>query len=155
MDQRMLAALLAAACLALPGALHAQTKPKAEKPVAPDEKVLQEVFTAFGGGLPKEWQRAWVVVSEVRDKGGERIFDVKCLYREAGGKPEDKVIPTCDRRKVFENVWSLNKNIPAGEKRRWKTATLEFMADGKFALKYEYDEPAKPKPEAKKDAKKN
>lgn len=149
MKRRFLAALVVAACLALPGALRAQAKADSDKPAPPDPKVLQTIVNAFAPGLPAKWDRAWVVVAEVANKDGERNFEVQCLYQGPGEDPVGKPIPKCDRKAVFENVWSLNRNIPAAEQRRWKSATLVFLPDGKFELKYDYGDTPKPKPAPK------
>jgi hypothetical protein len=155
MNGRFLAALLVAVPLALPGALHAQNKDNKAadgKPEPPDPKVLQNIVDAFAGGLPQKWDRAWVVVAQVADKGGARDFEVQCLYQGPGDDPIGKPIAGCDRKAVFENVYSLNRNIPAREQRRWKSATVVFMPDGKFEVKYDYGEP--PQPTAGKQGKK-
>ena len=152
MNRSFLAALLVAVSLALPGALRAQNKADADKPEPPDPKVLETIFGAFGGGLPEKWDRAWVVVGQLAEKGGARDFEAQCLFVAPGDDPVGKPIPSCDRKTVFENVWSLNRNIPAREQRRWTSATLIFMPDGKFELKYDYGEP--PQPKAEKNSKK-
>lgn len=150
MKRRFLAAVLVAASLALPGAGYAQAKANADKPKPPDPKVLEAVFGAFAGGLPTRWDRAWVVVAEVRDKAGARDFEVQCLFQGPGDDPVGKPITGCNRKAVFENVWSLNENIPDPGQRRWKTATLIFLPDGKFELNYEYPDTLKRKDDEKK-----
>ncbi|MEJ2174087.1 MAG: DUF600 family protein [bacterium] len=150
MKRRFLAAVLVAASLALPGAGHAQAKASADKPKPPDPKVLEAVFGAFAAGLPKRWDRAWVVVAEVRDKAGARDFEVQCLYQGPGDDPVGKPIAGCDRKTVFENVWSLNGNMPNPEQRRWTSATLAFQPDGKFELNYKYPDTLKQKDDEKK-----
>jgi len=149
MNRRLLAALLVAIPLALPGLLRAQSKAAPDKPDPPDPKVLQNIVDAFAGGLPEKWTRAWVVVAEILNKGGARDFDVHCLYVAPGDDPIGKPIAGCNRKAVFENVWSLNKNISTREQRRWKSATLVFMPDGQYELKYDYGDA--PKPAAKKE----
>ena len=151
MNRRFLAALLVAVPLALPSVAYAQSKAGAEKPEPPDPKVLQNIVDAFAGGLPTKWDRAWVVVAQVAAKDGARDYEVQCLYKGPGDDP----ITGCDRKAVFENVYSLNKNISAREQRRWKSATLVFMPDGKYELKYDYGDAAKPKAEKGSSKKKN
>lgn len=154
MNRSLIAAALVAALIALPGAVRAQSKSAADKPKPPEPKVLQGVFDAFAAGLPAKWNRAWVVVAEVRQQGGARDFEVQCLYMAPGDDPVGKAVPVCDRKAVFENIWSLNTNLPSGAERRWTSATLEFLPDGKFALKYDYGKPAKPAAESKTESKK-
>jgi len=151
MKRRFLAALLVAASLAaLPGAGRAQAKADADEPRPPDPKVVEAIFGAFAGGLPKSWDRAWVVVAEVRDQAGARDFEVQCLYQGPGDDAVGKPISGCDRKAVFENIWSLNGNIPKREQRFWKSATMKFMPDGKYELNYEYADRLKQNAEDKK-----
>lgn len=153
MKRNLIAVALAAALVALPGAGRAQNKPSADKPKPPDPKVLQAVFGAFSGGLPPKWNRAWIVVAEVRHKEGVRDFEVQCLYAAPGDDPVGKAVPVCDRKTVFENIWSLNTNLPSGEERRWTSATLEYFPDGKFELKYDYAKPAEAPAASKSESK--
>jgi len=115
-----------------------------DKPEPPDPKVLQAIVDAFAGGLPEKWDRAWVVVSQARAEAGARDFSVDCMFAEPGGDAAGKPIPSCDRKAVFENVYSLNRNLATPDKRRWTRATVIFMPDGKFELKYDYPEAEKP-----------
>jgi len=144
MNWKSFAAIIAAGLIATTGRGYAQDKADADKVEPPDPKVIETIFAAFSGGLPETWDRAWVVVSETRVKGGEREFDVVCLSTVPGADPLGKTIPGCERKIVFEKVWSLNRNIPSREQRRWKSATLVFMPDGKFELNYDYEEAAEP-----------
>lgn len=155
MNWKFVTALMAAGLMALTGYAYGQDKAKADKPEPPDPKVIETIFTAFSGGLPESWDRAWVTVEQTAAKGREREFDVVCLFTAPGADAKGTTIPSCDRKTVFEQVWSLNKNIASSEQRRWQTATLVFMPDGKFELNYVYDEAAKPKAKAKTPKKKN
>jgi len=149
MKSKLAAALVVAGLMALTGYAFGQKQAEADKPDPPDPAVLQSIFGAFGGGLPEKWDRAWVVVSEAQQEGAARDFVVACLYTGPDGKSEGEPIPSCDRKTVFEKVYSLNRNLPTREKQRWKSATLLFHADGKFELSYEYADDADPKPKAK------
>jgi hypothetical protein len=152
----------AAACAAmLPAGVYAQAttdkpagtglKPKAAaeaqpKPAAPAEeenlgvKAVEKIFTCVAQGLPKEWRRAWVVVTELTGGDKERKFEGKFFYSldDAGAKPV-ALVP-CDPRTVAEGVYRLNDFLEP-EKRQWKIATLSFTSDGKFEIKYDYTPP--------------
>jgi len=154
MNRNVVAIALFAGLLAHAAAAGAQDKADADKPKPPDAKVLQTVFDAFAGGLPAKWSSAWVVVKEVRQASGAREYVVDCMYSEPGGDAAGKPIGSCDRKKVFETVYGLNRNIPATDERRWTTATLRYQPDGKFELKYGYEKVAdEPKATEKKDTK--
>jgi hypothetical protein len=148
MNRKLFATALFAGLLSLFAAAHAQDKADADKPKPPDAKVLQKVFDAFAGGLPEKWSSAWVVVKEVRQASGAREYVVDCMYTEPGGDAAGKPIVSCDRKVVFENVYGLNRNIPETDQRRWTSATLRYLPDGKFELKYGYEKIAE-QPKAK------
>ena len=150
--------LIAAACTAsLVAIAQAQTStpPKAEgsglkpKPAAgtdkrtapqednPGVKAIEKIFGCIAKGLPKEWRRAWVVVTELSGGDKERKFEGKFLYSvDPSGTNPQPLVP-CDAREVGEGVYSLNEFLEY-EKRQWKVATLIFTSDGKFEIKYDY-----------------
>jgi len=139
MNRSFIAAALLAVLTLLTAAVRAQDKTQGDEPKQPDAKVLQAVFDAFAGGLPEKWETAWVVVREVRQQGGARDYLVDCMYRAPGGDAAGKPITSCDRKAVFENVYGLNRNLPDQKQRYWTSATLRYMPDGKFELKYGYE----------------
>jgi hypothetical protein len=123
----LLAVLAAVAALATPA--HAQKQP--------EPKAIQEIFDCLAVGLPGDWKKAWVVVTEVADAGKERRFEGKFFFAtsaaDSGGKP---LLP-CSAEKVARGVYALSADLPA-EQRRWKEATLSFTSEGKFDLHYDY-----------------
>jgi hypothetical protein len=153
MKLKFVAAVIAAGLMASTGYAVAQAKADADKPEPPDPKVIETIFAAFAGGLPEKWDRAWIVVAEKRAEKGARDFYVECLFTVPGASSLGQPMPSCDRKTIFEEVWSLNKNIPSREQRRWTAATLVFTADGKFELNYDYEAAAEPTAEKKKKKK--
>lgn len=147
--QRILAAIFASA-FAL--SAHAQTglkppaKPKAaakapQKAAAeednPGVRAVEKIFTCVAEGLPKDWRRAWVVVTELSSGDKERNFEGKFHYSlDASGANPVALVP-CNARQVGEGVYALNDFLEP-EQRQWKVATLVFTSDGKFELKYDY-----------------
>jgi hypothetical protein len=117
-------------------AAGAQKKPEAEEGNA-GVKAVEKIFGCVADGLPKEWRRAWVVVTELQQGDKERKFEGQFFYSldDAGVKPV--VLKPCDAREVAEGVYRLNDFLEY-EKRQWKTATLIFTSDGKFEIKYDY-----------------
>lgn len=148
--QRILVALFASA-FAL--SAHAQLKPPAPgaKPKAaakapqktakdednPGEQAVEKIFVCVAEGLPKDWRRAWIVVTELSGDARERNFEGKFHYSlDAAGANPAALVP-CNARQVAEGVYALNDYLEP-EKRQWKVATLVFTSDGKFELKYDY-----------------
>jgi hypothetical protein len=114
----------------------AQKKPAAEEE-NPGVKEIRKIFACLAAGLPGEWRRAWVVLTEIASDGRERSFEGAFYYSldPEGAKPE-KLVP-CNAREVGERVYALNEFLEP-EKRHWKVATLVFLSEGKFELKYDY-----------------
>lgn len=117
-------------------AAKSEKKPAAEED-NPGVKAVEKIFGCVAKGLPKEWRRAWVVVTEISGDDKERSFEGKFFYSldDAGAKPV-ALVP-CDARQVAQGVYSLNDYLEY-EKRGWKIATLLFTSDGKFEIKYDY-----------------
>jgi len=117
-------------------AADAPKKPAAEEENA-GEKAVEKIFVCIADGLPKEWRRAWVVVTELEGGDKERKFEGKFLYSldAAGANPQP--LKPCDAREVAQSVYRLNDFLEH-DKRQWKVATLMFTSDGKFEIKYDY-----------------
>ena len=116
-------------------AAGAESKPAAD-PKA-EELAVEKIFGCMAEGLPKEWRRAWVVVTELSGDDKERNFEGKFFYSldDAGAKPV-ALVP-CNAREVAQGVYALNDYLEF-EKRKWKVATLIYTVDGKFEIKYDY-----------------
>jgi hypothetical protein len=123
-----LLALLAVAAL-LAGPAQAQKQP--------DPKAIQDIYDCLAAGLPKTWQRAWVVVTEVADTGKARRFESQSFYAESSSAMAGTPLKTCGAETVAKGVIALSADLPA-EQRRWKEARLTFTSDGKFNLHYDY-----------------
>jgi hypothetical protein len=126
-SMRFALALLAAALLAAPA--HAQQQA--------DTKTIQEIFDCLAVGLPKNWRKAWVVVSDLGEAGKERKFEGKFHYATSATDNVGQPLLTCDAQQVAKGVIALNTSLPV-DKRRWKVARLTYTSDGKFNLAYDY-----------------
>lgn len=120
-----------------PAATTPQKPGAAAEADSPGVKAVEKIFSCVAEGLPKEWRRAWVVVTELSGDDTERKFEGKFFYSldDAGAKPV--TLAPCDARAVAEGVYKLNDFLEY-EKRQWKVATLIFTSDGKFEIKYDY-----------------
>ena len=137
MIKRIFVSLLAALWL---GPALAADEPKADdKKPEVDPKVVQEIFNCMAVGLPSNWKRAWVVVTELGKEGGTRHFEADFFYAAAGDEAAGHPLQPCDKEKVAKDVYSLNQFLPTYEKRQWRQATLLFTSDGSFNLKYDYE----------------
>ena len=118
---------LAAALCAMP--VHAQKQP--------DPKAIQQIFDCLAVGLPKDWNKAWVVVTEIADSGKERRFESQSFYADSSGAMAGTPLATCGAEVVAKGVIALSADLPA-EQRRWKEARLTYTREGKFDLSYDY-----------------
>jgi len=137
MPKRIFILLLAALWLCAAAAADAQKAADQQPKV--DPKTIQDIFNCMAAGLPKDWKRTWVVVTELGVEGGTRQFEADFFYAAAADDLVGKPLQPCSKEDVAKNVYSLNQFLPAGEKRLWKQATLVFNSDGSFNLKYDYD----------------
>jgi len=127
-----------------PAGTGLKPKPAADAPQKPapedanaGEKAVEKIFGCVAAGLPKEWRRAWVIVTELSGGDKERKFEGKFLYSlDASGTNPQPLAP-CDPREVAQDVYKLNDFLEY-DKRQWKVATLIFTSDGKFEIKYDY-----------------
>jgi len=124
---RFLLAVLAAAVLCAPA--HAQQQP--------DPKTIQEIFDCLAVGLPKDWKKAWVVVSDLGEAGKERKYEGKFYYATSPADDAGTPLVTCSAQQVANSVLTLSAALPA-DQRRWKQARLTFTSEGKFDLHYDY-----------------
>jgi len=100
-------------------------------------KAIEAIFACVAQGLPDGWRRAWVIVTELSEGAKERTFEGRFrVSLESAGEKRWDFVP-CNARDVAERVYGLNDFL-APEKRQWKSATLLFMHEGKFELKYDY-----------------
>ena len=137
MFKRILVSLFAALWLCLAVAAD-EPKSEQKKPEV-DPKVVQEIFNCIAAGLPADWKRTWVVVTELGQEGGTRQFEAVFFYASTADDLVGRPLQPCDKQKVAQDVYSLNQFLPSYEKRQWKQATLTFKSDGSFDLKYDYD----------------
>ena len=127
-----------------PAGTGIKPKPAAEAPKKPapeegnaGEKAVEKIFACVAAGLPKEWRRAWVIVTELEGGDKERKLEGKFLYSlDATGTNPQPLAP-CDAKEVAQGVFMLNDFLEY-DKRKWKVATLIFTSDGKFEIKYDY-----------------
>lgn len=109
-----------------------------QRPSEPDSKELEEIFSCMSAGLPSNWKRAWVVLSEKSNESGSRSFDAAFFFSTSADDLRGRPLKPCDTLRVAEAVYELNKYLPGFEQRQWKEAKLQFGDDGSFTLSYDY-----------------
>lgn len=110
----------------------------AQQPEQPDPKELEQIFACMSSGLPPNWKKTWVVVTETSSSAGTRNFEAKFFFATAASDNTGRPLKPCDERQVAESVYALNKYLPTFDQRQWKSAKLQFGDDGSFNLSYDY-----------------
>jgi len=109
-----------------------------QRPSEPDSKDLEEIFSCMSSGLPNNWKRTWVVLTEKMNESGTRTFEAAFFFSTSADDMRGRPLEPCDTRRVAEAVYALNKYLPDFEQRQWKEAKLQFGDDGSFNLSYDY-----------------
>ncbi|MBI3374916.1 MAG: hypothetical protein HY017_24600 [Betaproteobacteria bacterium] len=126
-------AMLFTSCFVL-----AQAQSPGSTPGDPGTKTLEEIFACLATGLPKDWRTATVEVVEVANDGKAREFEARYTYTRAS-EPQPRRLKPCDETLPAKGVHAFNQFLEP-EKRRWIRALLTCHSDGKFELKYDYDQ---------------
>ncbi len=102
-------------------------------------RTIDRILKCLAFGLPQDWWRAWV---EFADHGqalwNERSIEGRFFYLTDTDRITPRDLKACNAREVGELTYSLNRLLDP-DKRRWRTARLEFDREGNFNLTYEYD----------------
>jgi len=105
----------------------------------PDPQVFKDILDCMADGLPKDWQKAWVVVTWIERNvfSKERTYEAKFRYatslRDSTGEP----LAPCKGHEVSDAVVTLNQYLKP-EQRNWTSATFTFLRDGHYDVKYDY-----------------
>jgi len=120
-----------------PAAPAPQKKPAAAEENSAGVKAIEKIFACIAEGLPKDWGRAWIVVTEIAGDDKEKSFEGKFFYSlDVAGEKPVPLVP-CNAREAAQGVYALNEFLEY-DKRQWKVATVVFTVDGKFEIKYDY-----------------
>jgi hypothetical protein len=103
-----------------------------------DAKLVEQIVTCLAPGLPQDWKRTWVVITDVEADGskGSR-YEAKFFVTNSFGDDEGEPLVPCNAQEISLRITRLNDALPP-ERRRWKTARLVIDSEGEFELKYDY-----------------
>ena len=103
--------------------------------MAIEAKLIESIFYCLSPGLPQDWQRAWV---EITDQGSGkeknsrfRVSNIRDSIDE--GEP---LVP-CNAQALTGRIVGLNDKLPP-DRRAWTRALLVIDSDGEYELSYEY-----------------
>ena len=103
-----------------------------------DAKLVEQIFSCLAPGLPQDWKRTWVVVTDVEADGGKASrYETKFYATNSFGDDEGEPFVPCNAQEISRRITALNDSLPP-DRRRWKTARLVIDSEGEFDLKYDY-----------------
>ena len=104
-------------------------------PVPIETKLIESVFNCLSPGLPPDWKRAWV---EITDQGGGKEKNSK--FRVSNIRDVDdegEPLEPCNAQELTRRIVGLNDKLPL-DRRAWTRALLIIDSDGEYELTYEY-----------------
>ena len=115
-------------------ALAAPSSATPDAPVPIDMKVIESIFTCLAPGLPQDWKRAWV---EITDQGGGKEKVSKFRYTILRNDDEGEALVPCNAQELTRRIIGLNDKLPP-DRRGWNRALLVIESDGEYEMSYEY-----------------
>ena len=109
--------------------------PAPAAPVAIEGKLIESIFFCLSPGLPQDWKRAWV---EITDQGGGKEKSSKFRVSNIrDSNDEGEPLVPCNARELTGRIVSLNDKLPP-DRRAWTRALLVIESDGEYELTYDY-----------------
>ena len=105
-----------------------------DAPVPIEMKVIESIFTCLAPGLPQDWKRAWV---EITDQGGGKEKVSKFRFTNLRGDDDGEPLVPCDAKELTRRIVGLNAKLPP-DRRGWTRALLVIESDGEYEMSYEY-----------------
>jgi len=103
-------------------------------PVPIEMKVIESIFTCLAPGLPQDWSKAWV---EITDAGAGKEKTSKFFFSTLRGDRDGEPLVPCNAQELTRRIIGLNDKLPA-DRRAWSRALLVIDSDGEYELSYEY-----------------
>jgi hypothetical protein len=104
-------------------------------PVPIETKLIESVFNCLSPGLPPDWKRAWV---EITDQGGGKEKNSKFRVSNIRDvSDEGEPLEPCNAQELTRRIVGLNDKLPL-DRRAWTRALLIIDSDGDYELTYEY-----------------
>ncbi len=119
--------------LAAPSSAASAAAPAA--PLAIESKLIESIFNCLSPGLPPDWKRAWV---EITDQGSGKEKETKFRVSNIGHvDDEGEPLVPCNAAALTGSIVGLNEKL-SPERRAWKRALLVIESDGEYELSYDY-----------------
>ena len=118
-------------------ALAAPSAAAVASPAAPvpiETKLIESIFHCLSPGLPQDWKRAWV---EITDEGGGKEKASKFRVSNIRGDDAGEPLVPCNANELTRRIVGLNDKLPP-DRRAWTRALLVIDSDGEYDLTYDY-----------------
>jgi len=103
--------------------------------VAIEAKLIESIFNCLSPGLPQDWKRAWV---EITDQGGGKEKNSKFRVSNIrDSNDEGEPLVPCNAQALTGRIVGLNDKLPP-DRRAWTRALLVIDSDGEYELTYDY-----------------
>ena len=93
---------------------------------------MEQIFSCLAPGLPSEWKRTWVVVSNSGPAASAKFY-----YSVTQRDEDAEELVPCNAQEITRRITSLTAALPV-DQQRWSSARLSIDNEGAFALKYDY-----------------
>jgi hypothetical protein len=97
-----------------------------------DPKLVEQIFSCLAPGLPSDWKRTWVVVSNSGAAATAKFYYSVTLRDDDA----ENLVP-CDAQEITRRITGLTAALPV-DQRHWTSARLSIDNEGEFALKYDF-----------------
>jgi hypothetical protein len=115
-------------------------EPRAVAAIAPapagppklDPKMVEQIFSCLAPGLPSDWKRTWVVVSNAGAATTAKFYYSVTLRDDDA----EELVP-CNAQEITRRITGLTAALPV-DQQGWTSARLSIDHEGEFALKYDF-----------------
>ena len=119
------------------GATYGQQPPaptNSETAIEADPRLMEELFACVSPDLPRDWVRAWIVITSV---GSYDTYLAELFFATTAADTKGKPLPTpCEPQHFSDFVRFLNAYLTPAQK-KWRTARIQFARDGKFEIRFD------------------
>jgi len=110
----------------------AAVAPASAAPPKLDPKLVEQIFSCLAPGLPSDWKRTWVVVSNAGAAATAKFY-----YSVTLRDDDAEALVPCNAQEITRRITGLTAALPV-DQQRWASARLSIDNEGAFALKYDY-----------------
>jgi hypothetical protein len=92
-----------------------------------DAKTVEQIFSCLAPGLPSDWKRTWVVVTN-----SGTALSTKFYYTSSYRDQDGEEFTPCNAQEVTRRIVSLSE-----ARASWRSARLAIDSEGAYKLDYE------------------